>query len=119
MNELELLRAIADVGEEHERDTKEERTMTDDRDAAMPHGTVMTPAHPRWDEFCERLDETIEHRGCNGCGHPAAHEGARAILASMDMDVGESLAVFHARGGHCDCEILLNVAPHEAPEGRA
>jgi hypothetical protein len=74
---------------------------------------VMTPDHDRWAEFCARLDEALQSSpaGCNGCGHPAGHEGARAILATMDdVDVTTSLAYFNERGGHCDCEILLNIA---------
>jgi hypothetical protein len=71
----------------------------------------MTPQHPRWEEFCDRLDASVVLTGCHGCGHPAGHDGARAILASMpDVDVAASLAYFSEQGGHCDCEILLNVA---------
>jgi hypothetical protein len=73
----------------------------------------MTPEHPRWEEFCERLDAALEGSpaGCNGCGHPAGHEAARSILATMDdVDVAASLAYFREHGGHCDCEILLNLA---------
>jgi hypothetical protein len=74
---------------------------------------VMTPEHPRWGEFCARLDEALQHSpaGCNGCGHPAGHEGARAILSTMaDIAVAASLRYFAEHGGHCDCEVLFNIA---------
>jgi hypothetical protein len=71
----------------------------------------MTPEHPRWEEFCERLAASVTLAGCHGCGHPAGHDGARAILTSMnDLDGAASLAYFREHGGHCDCEILLNLA---------
>ena len=78
---------------------------------------VMTPDHPRWEEFCERLEGP---EGCNfrrkrdgnttwRCAGGTDKRHARRILTSMGMDVEESLDYFEANGGYCDCEILFNV----------
>jgi hypothetical protein len=78
---------------------------------------VMTPDHPRWEEFCRRLS------GPEGCHFRQNPDGnttwtcaagndktlAAKILRAMGMDVDESLAYFEAHGGYCDCEILFNV----------
>jgi len=78
---------------------------------------VMTPEHPRWEEFCNRL------AGPEGCDFQKKPDGnatwkcaggsdktfAAKILKSMGMDVAASLAHFDEHGGHCDCEILFNV----------
>ena len=78
---------------------------------------VMTPKHPRWVEFCNRL------AGPEGCDFKKKPDGdatwtcaggndktfATKILKAMNMDVAASLAHFDEHGGHCDCEILFNV----------
>jgi len=78
---------------------------------------VMTPQHPRWKEFCNRL------AGPEGCDFKKNPDGkatwtcaggndrtfAVKILKTMNMDVKNSLAYFSEHGGHCDCEILFNV----------
>ena len=79
---------------------------------------VMTPQHPRWEEFCERLSGP---EGCNfkegatpekttwTCAGGNARPCAVKILKAMGMDAEKSLAFFSEHGGHCDCEILFNV----------
>jgi len=82
---------------------------------------VMTPEHPRWSEFYERLSGP---EGCDfeeaenvltttwRCGGGYDKTYATAILTAMGgIDVPASLAYFEQHGGHCDCEILFNVAP--------
>lgn len=81
---------------------------------------VMTPKHPRWNEFCTRLE------GPEGCafveqepGNPKSvtwkcssrpnFELATPILKAMGVDVESSIAYFREHGGYCDCEILFNV----------
>jgi hypothetical protein len=72
---------------------------------------TMTPHHPRWDEFCERL--AGPENGANAidaCAHD--HTAAIATLFAMGFsedDVTASLDYFTAHGGHCDCEILFNL----------
>lgn len=80
---------------------------------------LMTLQHPRWDEFCERL---AGPEGCNfqdepktswQCAGGTDQTFARKILIAMGLsadDVAGSLEYFSTRGGHCDCEILFNVA---------
>lgn len=81
--------------------------------------SAMTVAHPRWDEFCERL------AGPEGCNFSADETGkvtghcngkdlrlARTLLAAMGLtaaEVEESCAYFARHGAYCDCEILFNV----------
>jgi Protein of unknown function (DUF2695) len=72
---------------------------------------VMTLEHPRWIEFVARLDEALivskepfEWR----CNHDHAY--SRAIMADIgDADIEASIAYFEHHGGHCDCEVMLNV----------
>jgi len=81
---------------------------------------IMTPQYPRWTEFIERLG------GPEGCDFKENEEGettwccaggrdkalAEAILTAMgDIDVVASLTYFEEHGGHCNCEILFNIAP--------
>jgi hypothetical protein len=86
---------------------------------------LMTPQHAGWSEFVDRLTEAMAGpdalegdndsvvraamKGCNGHGGTSPFESARAVLANMEMDVAASLEFFETHGGHCDCEILLNV----------
>ena len=77
---------------------------------------LMTPQHPRWAEFIDRL------RGPEGCN---VRDGvvkrwtceedttlATQILIAMgftDNAVAASLEFFAARGGDCDCAILFEM----------
>jgi hypothetical protein len=81
---------------------------------------VMTTDHPRWGEFEKRLG------GPEGCDFREDQSGelhwrcsartrdqAAAILRDMGITDGDLLATldyFDDHGGHCDCEILFNVA---------
>lgn len=77
--------------------------------------TYMSPAHPDWPAFVERLG------GPEGCrlgedGHWRCHNDTRAVEAILrehhpDCDLRESLRYFAGQGGHCDCEVILNVRP--------
>ena len=78
---------------------------------------VMTPFHPDWHEFYNRL------QGPEGCDFKKDSKGkitwtcaagrdkslAIKILESMSVDVPASLTYFENHGGYCDCEILFNV----------
>ena len=79
---------------------------------------IMTPEHPRWAEFREKL---AGPDGCNWQGPPDPSwrcDGtwdrpiSREILTNMGftrVEVDASIAYFEAHGGKCDCTILLNV----------
>jgi len=86
---------------------------------------VMTPDHPRWDEFKKRLDspegcdfrkddsgETVWNCAGGEChGGEHNHDLATKILTDMGgFDIEASLEYFAQCGGYCDCEILFNVA---------
>jgi hypothetical protein len=85
--------------------------------------TLMTPANPRWSEFAERLEYALyiddEHWRCDGDGDPVfVHRFAKQVMTEMgNIDIEGSLAFFHERGGHCDCEILFNIDPSDRGDG--
>lgn len=75
---------------------------------------VMTPEHPRWNEFCYRVGGDGSELRCNGClknddGTLNRQSYAVMALKTMGMDVKHSVEFFEEHGGYCDCEILLNV----------
>lgn len=84
----------------------------------MKNKEIMNPEHPRWAEFCERLEGP---EGCNfrkddngetiwNCAGKADKSLATAILKTMpEINIENSLAFFEGSGGMCDCEILFNV----------
>ena len=68
---------------------------------------VLTPDSNRWDAFTNALFLALYPDGgdrsvCLGDSGPGVHRYA-------GIDVAASLEFFNANGGHCDCEILLNV----------
>lgn len=64
---------------------------------------VMTRENPSWRVFCELL------YAAGPCDCSNSRPNARAVLNSMQCDVERSLAYFEENGGHCDCEVLMNV----------
>lgn len=85
---------------------------------------LMTPEHPRWSEFCARLEGP---EGCDfrerepgrpdsitwRCGGGQSYRYAEAILSEMGFSaaqVAASIAYFVEQGGHCDCEVLGRIA---------
>jgi len=77
--------------------------------------TYMSPGHPDWPEFIERL------AGPEACdvgkgGSWRCHNDTRAAEAILrkhhpDCDLNATLGFFASQGGHCDCEVILNVRP--------
>ena len=64
---------------------------------------IMTPAHPRWQEFVDRVS--------HACICLDSTENARRELTAMgDLDVEGSLASLRVLGGACDCAIVFEVA---------
>jgi Protein of unknown function (DUF2695) len=81
---------------------------------------LMTPIHPRWDEFMDALEgpagcnfrETIPPDSTWDCDNTPHRPIARRILRRMGgntEEIDQSLGYFNAFGGHCDCEIAFNV----------
>lgn len=87
---------------------------------------TMTPKHPRWNEFLERLNGT-EGVNCRDgekgvewdCSSKSDRPFATAILSSIGgIDIPASFEYFNDHGGFCDCEILLNcgdLTPDDTP----
>ena len=89
-------------------------------------GQIMTPKHPQWTVFVA----TLEGPGyCNFheekpgdpksarwyCGGVNNKDFADSILKKMGgFDVSASLDYFETQGGHCDCEIIFNIAYSKA-----
>lgn len=78
---------------------------------------ILTPEHPRWDEFTEKLSG---EEGCNfrekdgrtiwNCNGGKDRPFTRKILTEMaGIDIEATMEYFNSRGGYCDCEILFNV----------
>ena len=68
----------------------------------MTSEPTMSPSHPRWTEFLERLDQVTR------CERTTEHSGR--ILATMSgIDVTQSLRTLAELGGHCDCAILYDI----------
>ena len=83
--------------------------------------TLMTPQHPQWTDFAERLMAGVAGAGCAGdrdAGH--SHGGTIAALATTpdpDLDVAASLEFLKDQGGCCcDCEVIYNVILPTIPE---
>jgi len=81
---------------------------------------MMTPNHPRWEEFCNLLEgpEGCDFRedGDRGptwhCNGGKDKTFAIKILKQMgfsEEEVEGSCKYFEKHGGYCDCEILFNV----------
>lgn len=86
----------------------------------------MTHTHPKWTDFCTRLEGPA---GCNfreepnakgelvtvwDCGGGTDKSKAIAILKDMgltDYEIDASCVYYDALGGRCDCEILWTVRP--------
>ena len=77
--------------------------------------TYMSPAHPDWPAFIERLagPEACDLRADGQWTCHRDTRAAEAILRSHhpDCDLPASLRFFASQGGHCDCEVILNVRP--------
>lgn len=67
---------------------------------------IMTPSHPRWEEFAERLEEALRAETCDST---TLRLSTRLLGSMADIDVAKSVEYFRANGGYCDCEVLLNV----------
>lgn len=82
----------------------------------MAGHVLMTPDHPRWNEFCGLLEGP---KGCRfynvggeihwTCDSTIERPIARRLLKGFRVDVDASLDFFASHGGYCDCEILFNV----------
>jgi len=79
--------------------------------------TIMCKEHPKWNEFCRQLEG---EEGCNfleiegkitwTCKGGMDKTFATKLLKDYDVDIEASLEYFDEHGGHCDCEILFNIA---------
>jgi Protein of unknown function (DUF2695) len=73
---------------------------------------IMTPSHPRWNEFVDQLSEDLwgDHTTANNprCQHD--HRHAEKVLTELGgIDIAGTLQWLCRQGGFCDCEILFNV----------
>lgn len=58
------------------------------------------------EELLDWLDEALHETGCN---HD--YTLAKDWLSKRSVDTGATLMALMAKGGGCDCEIVLNVEP--------
>ena len=72
----------------------------------MYRGSVITPDHPRWNDFIEELSKALI------CTRTT--ENARRVLESMEgIDVEASLAALRLLNGRCDCEIVFAIGDQQ------
>ncbi len=82
-----------------------------------PAETLITPGHPRWDEFLDRLTGPLGLNVRDSGWHCAGGEDkrhSRRVLLAMGLSpaaVAANLAFFERHGGYCDCEVWMNVEP--------
>ena len=81
---------------------------------------ILTREHKNFKKFCDLLE------GKEGCNFHKGHKGimvweckggmnkslATKILKKHfpNVDIEKTLTYFESKGGHCDCEIIFNVA---------
>ena len=75
---------------------------------------IMTPEHPQWNDFYERLIEELENEGKRQRKNNPEVQCpiARRVLKEMGFnhEVCEaSVSYFATKGGYSDLEVLLNV----------
>lgn len=78
----------------------------------------MTDEHPAFWDFYNRLGAVLWPAGKEhpDCRHD--HGAATEILNTMPgIDIQGTLDWLHENGGHCDCEIMFNVAVGFEGEG--
>ncbi len=67
---------------------------------------ILTPTHPRWNEFCSRLADSIDMTETSNswhCSHD--HRHARSVMEAMgdNIDIDATLDFCQMHGGYCDC----------------
>ncbi len=78
---------------------------------------ILNKEHELWDLFCEKLEGPS---GCNlitvrgktvwTCSGDRDKPLARKILSTFEnINIEKTLQYYSDNGGHCDCEILLNI----------
>ena len=69
----------------------------------MAPESILTPIHPRWNEFIDELSRMLI------CLKTT--ENARAVMSLMPgIDIEGSIDALRWLGGRCDCEIVFEVA---------
>ncbi|WP_037411545.1 DUF2695 domain-containing protein [Candidatus Solirubrobacter pratensis] len=79
---------------------------------------ILSIDHPRFPEFLDRLSgregiDLVDDGRAGTWSCDATTTKAQAIMRAMGLRgdaIASSLAYFSARGGFCDCEIVLEVA---------
>jgi Protein of unknown function (DUF2695) len=64
---------------------------------------MITASHPKWSEFCQRLDDAIAEK-CFG-----DHEWTSRMLACMgesELEIEKTINYLKEVGAACDCRVL-------------
>jgi len=101
--------------------SSDEHASPAERTVKCQHTGPMTLDHRQWADFMERLyvgcDVRFDvHNGENSmtwtCDGAESFPASRSILVEMGLtpeEIERSIAYFEKHGGHCDCEVFLNV----------
>ena len=69
---------------------------------------IMNPENPDWPAFC------VGMREMKSCDHSLDFT-IETLNAFPGLDIEGSLDFFREHGGHCDCEVVMNViSRHES-----
>ena len=71
-----------------------------------------------WEMFLAMLEDIVAFESCDARTLQHSRrilEGWNATGATPPVDIPATLASFEARGGYCDCEVLMNVADRPLP----
>lgn len=83
---------------------------------------IMDKRNVNFTEFIEELDKKCNFRGQGDemkwdCGND--HQFCKEILQNYEnIDIEATIKYFEKNGGHCDCEVLFNVAKQKSPVKR-
>ena len=73
--------------------------------------TILTNEHPAFWSFCNRLGDVLWPKGQENprCDHSLGTT-VETLNTIPGIDIPGTLEWLHSKGGHCDCEVMFNVA---------
>lgn len=66
---------------------------------------ILTKGSARWPEFIKRLDNLLAEWDCDN----ELTQSREAMAHVSGVDINGTLEYLRSMGGHCDCEVMMNV----------